>query len=311
MKKTVIVLLIALLGGLFYSCQKETLTTNDPEKDLTLKGAPVKPTPTLTIDYNPAPANVGEEVTVSALVSYNNTELTCGQVQLFYAVDANGDPCSVANASSWVNAWGQPKDAPGGTATFTYNAAGYYGWRAQYESSGPDCDYGNLTGNDAVTFDLLVVDGCTDPLTITPILVSAKSDNGKLFTFKTQWKVKACEAFTNLKTQGGLTAGSTVVSTNPTASNIKTTKQNTIINWIQPTVNAGDEFVYEVVFTRELKNTCTTYDITGDWSAKAWHMVSYDAVYDEFGTLITPAKTVNEEYVAGYNNKIFYQTPCY
>jgi hypothetical protein len=189
-------------------------------------------------------------------------------------------------------------DAPGGSVTHTYTTPGYYGWKAQYESSGSGCNYYNLTGNNAVVYDVQIVDACTVPLTITPFLVSSSKD-GNLYTFTTKWKVKACVGYTDLKTQGGLTAGSTVISTTPTASNIKTTKQNTIINWIQPTVAAGDEFIYTVVFTRNLKNLCTTYDITGAWSAKAWPVLPN---LDPYGN---PIQTV-----AGYENKIYYTTPC-
>lgn len=303
-----VIISIALLGGLIYSCSKETPVVQD---ELTLKAASIKPTPTLTLSYDPAPAMINEEVTVSAIVSYHKQDLTCGQVQLFYAVDANNQPCSSASAVSWTNAWGKPKDAPGGTQTFHYAAPGYYGWKAQYESSGPECQYDNLTGKDAITLDVHVIaPDCGEPLTITPYLVSGKSDDGKNFVFTAKWTVKACEAFTNLKTQGGLTAGATNVSTVPTASTIKTTKQNTIINWVEPTVATGEEFAYTVTFTRPLKNTCTTYDITGAWSAKAWHMVDHAAVLDGEGNILVPATSVNEEYVAGYNNKIYFTTPC-
>jgi hypothetical protein len=302
MKKGLFFILGAVLvgAGVLFSCQK----TEVQDEGLILKGAVPKPTPTLILSYDPAPGLVGEEVTISAKVQYESADLTCGQVQLFYAVDANGDPCPVANAVNWVNPWGPPKDAPGGTFTTTYSAAGLYGWKTQYESSGSGCVYENLTGKDAVTMDIQIVDGCTVPLTITPFLVSANSDDGKLFKFTTQWKVKACADFSNLKTQGGLTAGSTVISTTPTASSIKPTKQNTIINWVQPTVAAGNEFIYTVVFTRTLKNPCTTYDITGAWSAKAWHWVD---VTDPVTLVTTPTYM---EYVAGYNNKIYYTTPC-
>lgn len=293
-------LALMVAGGIFWSCQKDEIVNDE----LMLKAAPVKPTPTLTISYAPAPGMVGEDVVVSALVSYMDAPLECGQVQLFRAVDGDGNPVpSNTVGVIWENVWGQPKDAPGGTFTTTYSAAGLYGWKAQYESSGPGCVYENLTGNDAITLDIVVVDGCTDPLTITPFLVNAASSDGKLFTFTTKWVVKACEDFTNLKTQGGLAAGSEVKSTTPTASNIKNTKQNVIINWVQPVVAAGDEFVYEVVFTRSLKNTCTTYDITGAWSAKAWQLKDVD---DGLGNLI-PTMV---ETVAGYNNKIYYTTPC-
>lgn len=303
-----LVVSVALLGGIIYSCSKETPAVQD---ELSLKAAPVRPTPTLTLSYDPAPVMINEDVTISAMVSYLGVDLTCGQVQLFYAVDANNNPCSSATAVNWINPWGPPKDAPGGTQVFNYPAPGLYGWKAQYESSGTNCQYNNLTGNDAITMDVQVIaPDCGEPLTITPYLVSGNSTDGKLFIFTTQWKVKACEAFTNLKTQGGLTAGSTVISTAPSASNIKNTKQNTIINWIESTVDAGDEFIYSVTFTRPLKNTCTTYDITGAWSAKAWHVVDYPAVLDGEGNILTPATSVNEEYVAGYNNKIYYTTPC-
>ena len=295
-----------LAGGLIlWSCTKEEAVPTAQKGTMDLKGAPGTPTPTLTLSYAPAPGIVGQDVTIKAWVTYLGVDLTCGHVQLFYAVDAVGNPCPVASVVSWVNPWGQPKAAPGGTYTTSYTAAGYYGWRAQYESSGPGCDYQNLTGNDAVTLDIQIVENdCTEPLTITPFLVSASSDDGKLFKFTTKWVVKACEDFTDLKTQGGLTAGSVVLSTEPLASTIRSTKQNVIINWKEPVVESGDEFVYVVVFTRALKNTCYEYDITGAWSAKAWHMVPVD---DGFGNIVL----VKQEYVAGYNNKIYYKTPCY
>lgn len=303
-----VIVSVALVGGVIYSCSKETPVVQD---ELTLKAASIKPTPALILSYDPAPALINEDVTISAMVSYLGVDLTCGQVQLFYAVDGNGNPCPVASVVNWVNPWGKPKDAPGGTQIFKYAAPGLYGWKAQYESSGPNCVYNNLTGNDAITLDIQVIEpNCSEPLTITPSLVSGESADGKTYLFTAKWKVKACESFTNLKTQGGLTAGSVVIKTTPNASNIKTTKQNTIINWVEPTVNAGDEFIYTVTFTRPLKNTCTTYDITGAWSAKAWHMVDYPEMLDGEGNVLTPAKTVNEEYVAGYNNKIYFTTPC-
>jgi hypothetical protein len=146
-------LVLMVAGGIFWSCQKDEFVTNSGE-GLMLKAAPLKPTPILTLLYDPTPAEVSENVVIKAEVSYNNMPLTCGQVQLFRAVDADGNPCSVANVVKWDNVWGQPKDAPGGTYTTSYSAAGLYGFRAQYESSGSGCVYANLTGEAAVTMDI-------------------------------------------------------------------------------------------------------------------------------------------------------------
>jgi hypothetical protein len=113
---------------------------------------------------------------------------------------------------------------------------------------------------------------------------------GGEYLFTAKYVVKACEDFTNVKTQGGLVAGAYGMTYDPAPSNVKSTKQNTIINWINDFAE-GETKVYTVTYKLKLKKSCTEYPVTGAWSAKG--------------------KDVdNLEVVAGYDNILKYQTPC-
>lgn len=303
------------------ACEKNESGTEDPSLSSTKGGpieslgAPAKPAPTMTMSIDPAPALVGEDIAITVGVEYEGNPVNCGTLRLQKATDGNGNPVPTTySAITWVEE--VSFDAPGGVYVMVggYGSPGLYGWRLFYQSTGPGCSYENLTGdNQALKMDVQVVEGnCAEPLTITPYLVKVSSEDGIVFTFETKWVVKACEEFTNLKTQGGLVAKAKVISTSPAASNIKVTKQNTIINWIEPAVHPGDEFEYIAVYELTLKNVCTEYPITGDWSAKAWWEVT--KTVDDFDAEGNPIGshevTVNEEYVAGYYNRIYFTTPC-
>ena len=254
---------LALIGGLLYSCSKTDSGISPIGDNGDLKAKPL--TPLMTVSYDPLLAIAGQDFDLTLSVSSNSVLVTCGYFEIFKKVDADGnwvselDPLGIG----WVKIT-NPHDLMASPATYTLNfpTKGLYGIRVFYQSEG-GCTYGNITGN-TFTMDIAVgtVD-CSDRLTITPFFVSGPdADN----VFVTKWKIKACESFTNVKTQGGLTANCTVVGTIPQASNVTYVGKgkNPIINWIEPAFGPGVK-EYVISFTKTLKGE-SDYTLTGAWS---------------------------------------------
>lgn len=262
---------------LMFSCQKEEVANG--EQDMMLKAGQIDPQ--MTLVAVPNPTFVGEEITVTGTVYAD-----CGKVRLQEWLQ---DPSTliwgwapgVEDGSGFIDVTSSPfvitKIFIGELGTHTF--------RLQYIGSGAGCEYGTSF---SPSLDVVVNQvECEGRLSIAPELVKEEVLGNGNYRFTVQYHVKACEDFTNVKTQGGLIAGCTNVVTDGL---MKITKQNTIINWTEPTMPASTNKTYQVIYERKFKGAGVTYDITGAWSAKGWDVNGI-------------------EVIAGYNNKLQYTTP--
>lgn len=293
---------LILAGSMFYACQKEEIESINDE--MQLKGVTISPNVKISASENPAYL-VNGEVTVA--ITGTISTFTCGKALVEQEIDGSWE--AVGNY-----------DFPVTTYNFTATEVGTYNFRIHYNGNAGGCGLAQYYSS---TLALEVKENeCDEPLTIAAEVVSVMS-SGDYFYFVAQYKVEACEAFTNLKVQGGLTAGAILIAdaTDFGGTSYQTTegyeekltKKNYIINWKEDAIAEGFHKTYTVVFKRKLSKECTEYDITGAWSAKAWHMVTHEEpILDEFNqpTGEVQEVTVNEEYVAGYDNKLYYTTPC-
>jgi len=294
---------LILTASIFNACQKDEVENINDE--VQLKAAlSISPNVTISASENPAYLVDGEvTVTITGSISI----FTCGKALVQQEIDG-----------SWEDVGSY--DFPTTDYEFTATEVGTYNFRIHYNGNAGGCGLAQYYSS---TLALEVKENeCDEPLTIAAEVVSVMSSGGYYY-FAAQYHVQACEAFTNLKTQGGLTAGAELVEElidfggtsyqTTDGYEAKFTKKNAIINWKEATIEEGFDKTYTVVFKRKLSKECTEYDITGAWSAKAWHMVTHEEpILDEFDQPTGDFQdvTVNEEYVAGYDNKLYYSTPC-
>ena len=295
---------LILTGSIFYACQKDEIATTDEE--VILKAAPnPKIDPIIEISSNPAsPVVDGTSVTITATTNQN-----CGTIWIESYPDGTLLTAKVDLTDAVKS------------VTYTYDAefGNNRSFVAKSNAGGGDCNF-NAAHTSSITIEV-IEDNCSEPLSIGAERVADKYEDGWYY-FAAQYHVHACEAFTNLKVQGGLTAGAELVTiaTDFNGTSYQTslgyeakfTKKNAIINWKETAIDEGFDKTYTVVFKRKLSAECTEYDITGAWSAKAWHFVTHsEPIYDENGVQIGEQDvTVNEEYVAGYDNKLYFTTSC-
>ena len=266
--------LIPVLALLFMvSCNKSDYSSVKQELSSNAK------TPTTTvIEFSENPVVLGNSVTITGSI---DPVPNAGKLRVEMAVDIDGNPTTAALQVDYITV--AEVDATAGVVTYTYTptVTGATGYRIHFiPSNGSDYSQHHTAG-----VDLIVIDNCST-MNLAAAITSSSMSNG-IGTFTVTYRLTSCANYTDVKIQGGLTAGSTGISYVPAPSNVKTTKQNTIINWIEPIVGIGFNKSYSVTFTRKLSGN-GPWVITGEWSAKG---------KDENGV----------EFVAGYKNaQIFY-----
>ncbi|MGZ5242815.1 MAG: hypothetical protein ACXWEY_08150 [Bacteroidia bacterium] len=215
--KTTLMLMLAFLLTGMVSCTKtiNVKPDNVPTRQMAVKAD-------VTVDMsNNGPVMEGNEAIFTAVINSTST-VNCGKISLqkYDAVLA-----------TWVAVDGAGNmDVTNGTATFTIAVAamsdnGSYRWH--YVASGSGCDFKEAKSNG---LDLVVIEACSG------LILTATETTGNCGTgaYSVNYTVKACGGdYTNLKLQGGLTAGCTSI-TYTAGGTLKTTNKNSIISW-----NAG------------------------------------------------------------------------
>jgi hypothetical protein len=275
---------IALLCLFFGSCSKDrsdllrgsstTEIYSDSDPSIAGRGNPNNGnsttggdvSPTMAISFNPDPAVEGQPVTVTGYLAPAAGEVapTCGKLQLrmwdgttWVAVGSQADVTAVNQQVSW---------------TFTPTIVGDNAYQFQVHYIKGGCaGYGN---NFSDPFYLDVVSACTG-LSLTGEVTSAVPAGGDLYEFKVTYHVGTCSLeFDKLKTQGGLTNGSTFISAvGGIGQSNWTPGQNTnqIVKWEElassGTLPGGDR-TYVVTFQKAWSGS-GPITITGGWSVSA------------------------------------------
>lgn len=256
-----------MLTGMLASCSPDSdEVTPSASSGQDAKGKPVATTKAdlkLSLTFSNSPATVGAAVTVFAEVIPNPGE---GTIRIQRAKDATGNYTTVSLAADWVTIEEESVTTTDNLADYTYtpDATGMYGFRAQYVPKG-----GSGYGAQMSTANLEVVQACTEKLSL---MGEAKATliSGNLYSIEVIYTVAACENLEDLKLQGGITAHSAFGTTSPTTASIRETgKGNAVVTWEGINITGGATKTYKVTFEKELK-TAGTHTVTGDWSVKGY-----------------------------------------
>ena len=271
----------ALLAGIgamiFFGCQKDAQKTSANIKANTLKGpggggGGGVTAPDYILTFSPNPGVVGSPFTAS--VSLGDTSIHCGQLTLEQAQYNTtltgyynaGDPApmdSVGSVASWVNVGTLDVSVGPQPLTYTYTptVSGLVGYRAHYIPQGGQCGY---SGKPSTAVNAVIGSAaCTEGL--FPQLVSAQTigydAKGTIWQFTVTFTINECTSNHIGKLQGGLIAGSTILSATPGNYSVSNTAKSNVITWNN--VGGG---IYTVVYTAHLAPG--TSPITGAWSFK-------------------------------------------
>jgi hypothetical protein len=256
----------ALLFISLFSCTKSSNTLDQTQQTLRTNGnntpAPqLDVDPGLTVNFNPTPAVLGQEVTVTGTFTGTATP-TCGKLQLFQMVNGNWVNVAQADVSSSVQSV---------SFKFTPTIAGtdVYEFRVHYIAQ--ECRGYNPTFSS--NFFLSVEEACHGLTLSATVTKHEPSGDGINYFFTVEYTVNTCSIqYNHLKTQGGLTAFSTDVI-NLTDGGIKwdagkSDHPNTIIKWEESSPLQSNSKTYSVTFVKPWSGTGSV-QLTGAWSVHA------------------------------------------
>lgn len=230
-----------------------------------------KPVPEMTITFNPDPAKMGEEVTVTGSFVQDGSTPDCGKIQLMMSTDGE----------TWTSI-SQEKDISASTqevvGTFIPTVSGEdaYQFKLHYVSSGGDCKDYAPQGWSAIFY--LDVEAC-EGLTLTGQLTNVAAASGGLYEFTVVYTVSACGVeFDKLKLQGGLTNATAIVTATPDDDAAKGIvydywipggSKNWIQRWVETSTDGSllptDVRTYTVTFTKAYSGS-GPMELTGEWS---------------------------------------------
>ena len=217
--------------------------------------------PTMIVVFNPDPAIAGQAMTVTGKFNpaAGETAPTCGKLQLQQNVNGTwvdfGTSVNVSSTTTEVS------------APFTPAQAGndVYEFRVHYVAQ-------NCAGykqNKCAGFFLDVINPCSLNLSGTATGHAIDAEPG-MYEFTVTYTLNTCElVYDKLKIQGGLTNGSTLVSTSGGENHIPGTSTNQIIKW--ETYTPGSPITsgittYTIVFKKAYSGSGPV-TLTGNWSA--------------------------------------------
>ena len=266
--KTITLWLSGLTALFLFSCTKDVDdVTFSPDYSTTSRINPnnQKPGPGLTSEFSESPAKVNDDVYLNI-----NTAATCGMIQLFRAVDANGEFTTVEDAIDWVKV-GDNLDVNGSTLSVPVPTSdeGTWGYEVRFIASGGpggNCPY----NKQEVQLNLTVIAACQGPA-LTGELVSTQDKGNNMYEFTVTYTVEACaNTYTDGKLQGGLTAfvgQPTLSSSNGAVTETRDLNNNYVVIFKNNEVTGTN--TYTVVFTKIVTGASGTNQLTGDWSFSA------------------------------------------
>lgn len=223
--------------------------------------------PTMSISFNPDPGVQGQTVTVTGYLDpqAGETAPTCGKLQL-----------QQWDGATWVAVGSQVDVSASVTSvsySFTPTLVGNDVYKFQVHFIKGGCSgYANTFSSE---FLLDVVPACSG-LSLTGEVTSATPAENGLYQFQVTYHVGTCTLeFDKLKTQGGLTNGSTFISAvgGPGQDNwFPGTSSNQIIKWeelaVPGSILPGGDRTYVVTFKKAWSGS-GPITITGGWSVSA------------------------------------------
>ena len=229
-----------------------------------------KTVPEMTISFNPDPANLNQEVTVTGSFVQGGSTPDCGKLQLMMSTDG----------ITWVNI-SQEKEISASvqevTGTFTPTLSGedVYQFKLHYISSGQNCKDYDQGWSPIFYLDVKACEG----LTLKGELTNVAPASGGLYQFTVVYTVTTCgKEFDKLKLQGGLTNATAIVAATPQDDAVNGIDYenwvpggsiNWIQRWIETSTTGGnlptDVRTYTIVFTKAYSGSGPV-ELTGDWS---------------------------------------------
>jgi hypothetical protein len=235
--------------------------------------------PTLMVVFNPDPAIVGQSMTVTGKFNpaAGETVPTCGKLQLQQNVNGTWvDLGTSVNVSSTITEVSAP-------FTPTIAGTGVYEFRVHYVAQ--NCAGYKQNKSDGFLLD--VINQCSFNLTGSATGHAVDAEPG-MYEFTLTYTMNTCElVFDKLKIQGGLTNGSTLISTSGGTNQIPGSSTNQTIKWEEYTPGvaiASGVKTYTIVFKKAYSGT-GPITLTGNWAASL-NMNGVSAGNAEFAPII-------------------------
>lgn len=205
-------------------------------------------------------AKVGKPVTITytAKDDFNNQDITCGQIKIFQLIDGE---------------WEQVAQSPAPAASFTFTpaVAGTCAYEFKASFNGGAGPGGTACGNTYKAMQtegcLAVTNNCVTAFTIDSDVSAMDLGNG-LYEFTISYTLTSPEAVSNVKFQGGATAGGnsghSLQFGNTTLVNAN--NNNTVIKW-EGDLEACKPQVVTFTYTRNFSCPVIGAIVTGNWKA--------------------------------------------
>ena len=207
-------------------------------------------------------AKVGKPVTITynAKDDFNNQDITCGQIIIFQLID--GDWEQVAQAP-----------APAASFTFTPTEAGIcaYEFKASFNGGGgpggTSCQ-GSYGPFQKAPECVEVINDCVTEFTIDSDVSAMDLGNG-LYKFTISYTLTSPLAVSNVKFQGGATAGGNSgheITDLGNTTVVNANNNNTVVKW-EGNLEACKPQVVTFTYTRNFSCPATDATVTGNWKA--------------------------------------------
>ena len=207
-------------------------------------------------------AIVGKPVTITytAKDDFNNQDITCGQIQIFQLIE-----------DEWVKVAQAP--APAASFTFTPSVAGTcaYEFKARFNGGagpgGTPCQ-GSYGPYEKAPECVEVKNDCVTTFTIDSDVSASDLGNG-LYEFTISYTLTSPEAVSNVKFQGGATAGGNsghAITERGNTTIVNANNNNTVVKW-EGNLEACTPQVVTFTYTRNFSCPATDATVTGSWKA--------------------------------------------
>ena len=206
-------------------------------------------------------AKVGSPVTVTytAKDDFNKQEITCGQIQIFQLIE-----------DEWVKVAQSP--APAASFTFTPAEAGTCAYEFKASFNGGAGPGGTACGNTYKAMQtegcLAVTNDCVTEFTIDSDVSANDLGNG-LYEFTISYTLTSPEAVSNIKFQGGATAGGNsghAITHLGNTTVVNANNNNTVVKW-EGDLEACKPQVVTFTYTRNFSCPASAAAVTGNWKA--------------------------------------------